>query len=312
MRFALALASLASALALGPVPAAAQDYVLALEYESSTTGADGGSSGSSSGRQAIAERVIAAGSEGIEAEYTLPYDPAKVRGNDRWMFPVRIMVAADGRKTVLNEPELLARSEAWLAEMKWPREVCSRWTFSWMAYQIRCDPAAAIEVIERYGMQPGRIAEGQGYALEGALGPVVLARAGEAGGRVILTGSGPVDVAHLREEAARTALVVAEISRETLTPEEARAATAGITATGTISVTFEVDAQGLVWKRAASSEITVTGSAYDDGTRRSEQTVTRLTRAEWERREAEADAADPMADPNPEAEAAETRASEAP
>lgn len=307
MRFALTLASLAGALALGPLPAAAQDFVLALEYESSSSGADGGSSGSSSGRQAIAERVIAARPEGSEVEYTLPYDPAKVRGNDRWMFPARIMVAADGSKTVLNEPELLARSEAWLAEMEWPREVCSRWTFSWMAYQIRCDPAAAIEVIEGYGMQPGRIAEGQAFVLKGALGPVVLARAGEAEGRIILTGSGPVDVAHLREEAAQTALVVAEISGETLTPEEARTATAGINAVGTVSVTFEIDAAGMVWKRTSSSEINVTGSAYDDGTRRSKQTVTRLTRAEWERREAEAEAetADPMADPNPEAEAAE-------
>lgn len=302
----------AAAVALfGALPAAAQDYVLALEYENSSTGADGGSSGSSSGRQAIAERVIAARPEGTEVEYTLPYDPAKVGGNDRWMFPARIMVAADGSKTLLNEPELLARSEAWLAEMEWPREVCSRWTFSWTAYQIRCDTAAAIEVIEGYGMQPGRVAEGQGFTLEGALGPVVLARAGEAEGRIILTGSGPVDVDHLREEAARTALVVAEISRETLTPEEARAATAGITSTGTVSVTFEIDAGGMVWKRTASSEITVTGSEHDDGTRRARTTVTRLTRAEWERQqaeaEAEAEAADPMADPNPEAEAAELR-----
>jgi hypothetical protein len=98
---------------------------------------------------------------------------------------------------------------------------------------------------------------------------------------------------------------VAEVSRETLTPEEAEAKTAAITATGTLTVTFEVDAVGMVWKREDASEVTVAGSEFSDGTRRSRQTVTRLTRADWERQlaaeKAEAEAADPMADPNPEA-----------
>lgn len=306
-------AALAAALILA-APAAAQDFVLAMDYETSTEGGEDGSSSSSSGRQAIAERLVAVTRDGTEVEYTLPYDPEDVRGNERWMFPARIMVAPDGAKTLRNESELVARSEAWLAAMEWPREVCSRWTFSWTAYQIRCDTPAAIEVIESYGMQPGRIGEGQAYALKGARGPVLLARAGEAEGRVILTGSGPVDVGFLRDEDARAALVVAEVSREALTPEAAAAASAAITATGTVSVTFEVDAAGTVWRREDVSDYTMTGSQYRDGRTRARTTVTRLTRAEWERREAEreaeAEAADPMADPNPEAEAAETGASE--
>ena len=306
MRLAFALAALIAA-----APAAAQDYVLAMAYETSTEGGEYDSSSSSSGRQAIAERIIAATSEGIEVEYALPYDPEDVRGNESWMFPARLRVAPDGRMTLLNEPELTARIEAWLAEMEWPREVCSRWTFSWAAYQIRCDAAAAIETVSGYGMQPGRIAEGQAFALKGALGPVVLTRAGEAEGRVILTGTGPVDPAFLREEDTRAALVVAEISREALTPEEAAAASAAITATGTVAVTFEVDAAGMVWRREDVSEYTMTGSRFRDGLTRARTTVTRLPRAEWERKqaeeEAEAEAADPMADPNPEAEAAEVQ-----
>jgi hypothetical protein len=298
-------------LAAAAAPAAAQDYVLAMDYETSTEGGEDGSSSASSGRQAIAERVIAATPEGIEAEYTLPYPAEDVQGNDRWLFPARIKVAPDGGKTLLNEAELAARSAAWLAEMDWPREVCSRWSVSWTAYQIRCDAAAAIETVESYGMQPGRIAEGQPFALKGALGPVVLTRTGETQGRVILEGSGPVDVAFLREGEARGALVVAEISREALTPEQAAARAAAITASGTVSVRFEVDAAGMVWRREDVSDYTMTGSQYRDGRTRARQTVTRLTRAEWERREAErdaeAEAADPMADPNPEAAEADVR-----
>lgn len=301
MRHAITLATLI----LAP-PAAAQEYVLALEYQTSTEGGQYDSSSSSSGRQAIAERVIAASAEGTELEYSLPFDPEDVRGNDRWMFPARMRVAPDGAKTILNPDELLARSEAWLAEMEWPREVCSRWTFSWAAYQIRCDTAAAVEAVESYGMQPGRIAAGEPFALRGALGPVVLARAGERDGRVVLTGSGPVNPAFLRAEDARAALVVAEVSGEALPPEATAAAAAAITATGTVSVTFEVDAAGLVWRREDVSEYTLTGSRFNDGLSRARTTVTRLPRAAWEQREAEkeaeAEAADPMADPNPEAD----------
>ncbi|WP_155644858.1 hypothetical protein [Erythrobacter donghaensis] len=306
MRLAHALAAAALVFAM---PAAAQDYVLAMTYETSTEGGEYDSSSSSSGRQAIAERVIAARPEGNEFEYALPFDPEEIRGNERWMFPARMRVAADGRMTLLNADELAARNTAWLAEAEWTTEVCSRWGFTWTAFQVRCDPEAAIEAVEGFGMQPGRIAEGQAFALKGALGPVVLARTGEREGRVILTGSGPVDVGFLREEDARAALVVAEISREALTPEEATAASAAITATGTVSVTFEVDAAGLLWRREDASEYTMTGSRFRDGITRARTTVTRLSRAEWERQqaeaEAEADAADPLADPNPEAEAAE-------
>ena len=302
MRLALALL----AAALFSAPATAQDYVLQLEYETETRGDGEEVTSSASGRQPIAERILATTPEGVEAEYTLPFDPEDIRGNERWLFPARIRTAPDGSKTVLNAAELLARVDAWLAEMEWPREVCSRWGFSWTAYQVRCDVEAAVETVETYGMQPGRIAEGQPFALKGALGPVVLVRAGENEGRIVLNGTAPVDPAFIREREALGALVVAEVSGEALTPEQATAKAAAITATGTLTVTFEIDATGLVWRREDRSEITLDGSEFSDGTTRSRQTVTRLPRAEWERRQAEAEAdAEPMADPNPEAEASE-------
>jgi hypothetical protein len=300
MRLAVTLAAI-----LLSAPVAAQDYVLALEYENSTSGEEVNSS--ASGREAIAERVLAVTPQGAEIEYSLPYDPEDIRGNERWMFPARMRVGADGSKTLLNAEELAARNKAWLAESDWTEAVCSRWLFSWTAVQIRCDPRAAIEAVEGYGMQPGRLAEGQAFALPGALGPVVLARTGGTDGRIILSGSAPVDPAFLREEDARGALVAAEVSGEKITEEQAVAKAAGIAASGTVSLTFEVDAAGMVWRREQVSEYRLTGSQFRDGLNRARTTVTRLTRADWERQQAEGaaadDAADPMADPNPEAEA---------
>lgn len=307
MRLALTLA----AAALVATPAAAQDYVLQLAYETETRGDDGEVTSSASGRQPIAEKVIAATPEGTELEYSLPFGPEEIRGNERWMFPARMRVAPDGTKTILNPEELLARNAAWLAEAEWPREVCSRWGFTWTAFQVRCDVEAAIEAADTYGMQPGRIAEGQPFALEGALGPVVLARAGENEGRIVLTGTGQVDLAFIREREVCGALVVAEVSGEALTPDEATAKAAAITATGTLTVTFEIDAGGMVWRREDRSEITLDGSEFSDGTTRARQTVTRLPRAEWDGLMAEQEAAEeaeeadnPMADPNPAAEEA--------
>ena len=80
MHTALVLAALLAA------PAAAQDYVLQLEYETETTSEEGDVTNGSSGRQPIAERILAATPDGIEAEFSLPFDPEDIRGNERWMF----------------------------------------------------------------------------------------------------------------------------------------------------------------------------------------------------------------------------------
>ncbi len=256
-----------------------------MTYENRTEGETGSSS--SSGNQALAERVIAVTPEGTEAEYAILADPESIRGNERWMFPARIRVAPDGAKTLLNPEELAARNAAWLAEAGWTREACSRWLFTWTAVQVRCDPAAAVEAVEALGMRPGRIAEGEPFALEGALGPVILARSGGRDDRIVLTGTGPVDPAHLHEQEVRAALVVAEVSGETLGPEDAAAAAAGIAASGTVSITLEIDAAGTVWRREDRSEYTMTGSRHSDGLHRAQRTVTRVPRAEWDRRQTE-------------------------
>lgn len=274
--------ALLAAIASAP-PLAAQDYVLVMAYERSTSGAEGEGSSSASGNQAIGERVLAETPRGTEVEYAIPGDPEAVRGNERWMFPARVLVTPDGGKTLLNEGELAKRNAAWLAEAGWTREMCSRWIFTWTALQIRCDPAAALEAIEDFGMRPGKVSQGQPFTTQGVLGALAMTSGAEREGRAVLTGSGPVDPDFLRKQAASAALAIGEISRRPVTPAAAEAEAAGIAAEGTVSVTLEVDAAGMVWRREQVSDYRLTGARHGNGRHRARVTVTRLTRADWER-----------------------------
>lgn len=265
-------------------PAVAQDYVLSLEYETKSEGlVELASRSSSSGRQTLAERVITETQAGSEIEYSIPGPSDEIRGNAKWMFPVRVLVAPDGTKTILNQGDLSTRLDAWLSEAEWTREVCSRWLFTWTAIQVRCDPQAAIESVEAYGMRPGRVAEGEEITLVGVAGPVILEKAGTRDGHDLLVASGPIDPHFLREQEAQAALVIAEISGEDLTPEAAAAQIAGIDATGTVSVEFEIDDAGLVWRRTETNDLIVTGRERGgDETRWSVHTVTRNLRSAWD------------------------------
>lgn len=274
--------------ALLAAPAAAQnEFVLALEYESSSERlGDMAGTSSSSGRQQLGERIIARGPQGTEAEYFLTSKKGEARGNDAWIFPVRILIAADGSKSVLNKAELEARVDVMLAKANWTRDACSRWYFTWNAFQVRCDPAAALEAIDAYGMSHGAINEGATIAINGVAQPVALSKSGERGDRILLRGSAKVDAQSIRESEAQTAMIVAEISGKAISLEAAKAQSATVDATGTVAIELEVDAAGLIWRRTNLTEVTVKGGKYGDEVRRSVQTIRRIPLADWEREQA--------------------------
>ncbi len=211
------------------------DYIPFLEYETRIQDLQGEGHSGGSGRQAIAERIIANGEDGTEIEYFIPAEKDEIRGNAMWMFPARVLVSPDGAKRILNGEELQSRLEDWLKLAQWKREVCSR------------------------------------------------------GGRQILAATAAADPEFLREQQRQSALAIAEMSGEKISSEEAAAKAAKIDATGKISVEFEVDPEGLVWKRSDTAEMTVTGLEYGDETRFSSQTVIRMTPGEWEARHATRD-----------------------
>lgn len=274
-------------LAIAPTLASASDaYVLRLEYETTSQSlAEPDNRSSSRGHQTLSERPIRETAAGTEIEYAPPGPPEEVRDNASWMFPLRLLVTSDGRKTVLNPEQLETRLTAWLEKADWSREVCSKWLFTWIAIQVRCDPGAAIEAVETFGMRPGQITEGAQFEPAGALVPVVLTWTGFRDGRMVLSAVARIDPQFVRAGATETALVVAQISGEDLSAEDAALQAAGIGATGTLTVEFEVDEAGLIWKRVDTSEIVMTGGNNGDEVRRSSQTVTRFRSAEWNARE---------------------------
>ncbi len=273
---------LAVGFALSAAAAAASqpDYVLVQTYETSFIQA-GSSSGSASGRTALTERVIAQSADGTEIDYSIPQDPADARGSAIWMYPARVLIGPNGDKRVLNAQELDARVDEWLASADWTRDACSRWLFTWTAVQIRCDPAAVIEVIEANDMRPGTIAEGVLLDIPGYGISAYLREAGMRGNRRLFIAEAELDSDWARRKGAEVAVAVAEMNGETLAFEDALIAEAEVETSGTIRIEFEVDDAGLVWGRTSEVEELVIKPSQTDELRRMRSTVTRFTYDDW-------------------------------
>jgi hypothetical protein len=268
------------ALSAAASAASQPDYVLVQTYETSFTQA-GSSSGSASGRTALTERVIAQSADGTEIEYSIPQDPADARGSAIWMYPARVLIGPNGDKRVLNAQELDARVDEWLASVDWTRDACSRWLFTWTAVQIRCDPAAVIEVIEANDMRPGTIAEGALLDIPGYGISAYLREAGTRGNRRLFIAEAELDSDWARRKGAEVAVAVAEMNGETLAFEDALIAEAEVETSGTIRIEFEVDDAGLVWGRTSEVEELVIKPSQTDELRRMRSTVTRFTYDDW-------------------------------
>src|SRR5688572_10826460 len=91
-----------------PPPAAGKagdEFELSRTYETTERSSDG-SSGSSDGRDALLERVIAVRDGGLELEFDLPKAATTDDRARSWQFPVRVLRAADGSMQLLNRPDL--------------------------------------------------------------------------------------------------------------------------------------------------------------------------------------------------------------
>lgn len=258
--------------AAADAPQVGQVHELRLQYKSSGTNSEGGSS-SSSGNDGVSERTVAVRDGGIEYEYDLP---AGVPAQDRqryWQFPARVFQPADGPLQLLNRAELERRLTKWLADAKIDRAMCGRWYFTWNAFQIECDPDTVLTTIGRFRPWPAAWRAGALYRDPRAEEAVPLKPKPGANG---LTATLAIDPDAVRRERAQSDLITAEISgKPPPSREDALRAHAKDNVSGTITVTFEADTAGEPRRMTRVTTLTIKES---DGTSNTDTTTETLER----------------------------------
>ena len=231
-------------------------YEITALRESSRLSSEG-SSGSSFDKDTIVERVIGVRADGLELEYDLPKDVTADQRSSDWKFPARVFKPYDGAPQLLNRPELETRIDAWLKKAKWPRTACGHWIFTWNAFQVDCDPQSAIKVIEAFDLRLANLREGASYQVAGAREPGTLTTKAAGPEGVTFAVALEVDPDATRRARAESDVVTGEITRKPVSLETALAERAKEDVSGTISITFDTDAAGEVWRRTTVTKLEI-------------------------------------------------------
>lgn len=229
-------------------------YEITKDVETVSEGAEG-STGSSTDRDTIVERVLAVRSDGRELEFDLPKDATEQDRESNWQFPIRVFKPYSGTVQLLNRSELEGRIDRWLKKGGIPRAACGHWVFTWNAFKIDCDPESALETVAAYDLGSNDIRDGYVYDDPEASAPIVLRKTTTSTNAVTFSGSMPIDPASVRREQAESDVVVAEISNKSLTLEDAIRARSDEKVTGTISISFEVAPSGFVRQRTKIAKL---------------------------------------------------------
>lgn len=239
------------------LPAPGDVYEITRIRESVQATSDGTSSGSSSDRDAIIERVVAVRGDGLELEYDLPADPTGQGRGANWQLPARIFKPFHGPVKLLNAAELEARVDGWLKAGKMTRAACGHWIFTWNAFKIECDPYSVIGIIEGFDLGPDDLRAGMLYKEEGALGPVPLKASAVGAKAGSFVAEMKVDPEALRRSSAESDVVVGEIMGKAVRLEAALAARAREDISGTVTTTFKTDPAGQVQQKTVVSKIAI-------------------------------------------------------
>ncbi|WP_404416202.1 hypothetical protein [Brevundimonas vesicularis] len=258
-------ASLTANSALGlspqPHPAVGEEHEVIISYVTSKQGSDGSSS-SSSGQDVLLERVIAVSNAGLELEFDLPSDAtAEDRARD-WKFPARILQQSNGAIRLLNGDELDERVDRWLKASEMSRDMCGRWIFTWNAFRIECDPESVIADIAAINLLNVNLREGATYRHPQTVGSGILSLTSKGPGGAVYSVRLAVDADAVRRERAESDVVVGEITQNPVTFEAAFSERSKETVSGTVEVTFDVDASGNPTRRTV---VTTLDTVKPDG-----------------------------------------------
>jgi hypothetical protein len=176
---------------------------------------------------------------------------------------------------LLNRPELAARAAAWLKAAGLTDAACGHWYFTWNAFQIQCDPQSVVETIEGFELGPNNLAAGALYQDPQALSPTALRAKAAPRASTILYGEMAIDPDTVRRARAQSDVVTAEITRKPVTFEAALRARSSEDVSGTIAVTFEIDAAGHVRRQTKLITVNIKGPNGRLETRTVTQTLER-------------------------------------
>lgn len=244
------------------VPPAGEHYEIRMSYETWSQESDG-SSGSSKGHETILERVIAVEPAGLVLEYDLAGDATAEDRARQWRFPVRVKKPAIGPMELLNGPELDARVDAWLKKAGLTRAACGRYMVTWTAFRIDCDPQDVIGGLEAKDLRSGDFRAGAAYRLPGVREPGILVAGPPGPEGATLTTVMEIDPAAVRRARAESDVVLGEIMSTPISLDAALRERVKETVTGTVAVTFDVDAAGNARRR---TKVTKLQTRRADGT----------------------------------------------
>ncbi|MET3835917.1 hypothetical protein ABIB58_001258 [Brevundimonas sp. UYEF29] len=244
-----------------PHPAVGEEHEVIISYVTSKQGSDGSSS-SSSGQDVLLERVIAVSNAGLELEFDLPSDAtAEDRARD-WKFPARILQQSNGAIRLLNGDKLDERVDRWLKASEMSRDMCGRWIFTWNAFRIECDPESVIADIAAINLLNVNLREGATYRHPQTVGSGILSLTSKGPGGAVYSVRLAVDADAVRRERAESDVVVGEITQNPVTFEAAFSERSKETVSGTVEVTFDVDASGNPTRRTV---VTTLDTVKPDG-----------------------------------------------
>lgn len=268
---------LVSAVVAAPVPLdykVGQVFEISRDVETAEKGSDG-SSGSSTDRDTLEERIVGISSSGLEVEYDLPKNTSAEDRARQWRFPARVLRPPSGPIELLSRPELSARAAAWLKTAGLTNAACGHWYFTWNAFQIECNPQSVIQAIESFDLGPRSLTAGEPYRDTQALSATPLRAKAEAPESKVLYAEMIIDPNAIRRGQAEADLVTAEIMKKPMDVETALHARSAEEISGKITVTFEVDAFGHAQRQ---TKVTVVNMKWPDGllkTRTVSQTLER-------------------------------------
>jgi hypothetical protein len=237
-------------------PQVGDAYEITLTRDSSQRSNDGLSEGSSHDQDTIIERVIGVRQDGLELEYDFPKDTPKDQKDSNWQFPARVFRPFQGSTQLLDRADVEKRVDAWLRATKWTRTICGHWIFTWNAFRIECDPDSVIKAVEAFEL-PADVNEGAAYRDARARGPGILAKKASTPSGARFATEMEIDADAIRRERAESDVAVGEVMNKPVTLEGALNNHAKDMISGTISVTFDTDSQGNVWRRTKITKLEI-------------------------------------------------------